>query len=173
MSQKKLIKNLLALGLVFSIWGIFGFHSGELGEGGDKEQINTGKSLQTAETETSREAIIVEIDIAKQIMTVHRDGEVLYIWKISTGRAGYKTPGGSYRPQRMYTMWHSRTYNNAPMPYAIFFHNGYAIHGTTAIGRLGSPASHGCVRLETANAKELYKLVTAAGVNETQILVLN
>jgi len=181
MRGKKLIKNLFALGLVFSIWGVFGFHSGDLEEAEAKGQnnidtiISATLSRQNAGGEADKQSagIIVEIDTVKQLMTVRRGDEILYVWKISTGRSGYRTPGGAYRPQRMYTMWHSRTYGNAPMPYAIFFHNGYAIHGTTAIGRLGSPASHGCVRLETANAKQLYRLVTSVGVNETQIIVLN
>ena len=57
------------------------------------------------------------------------------------------TPRGIFRPQALYTMVHSAKYGNAPMPHSIFFHGQYAIHGTTAVGTLGRPASHGCVRL--------------------------
>lgn len=38
------------------------------------------------------------------------------------------------------------------MPHSIFFHGGYAIHGSYEINRLGGPASHGCIRLHPANA---------------------
>ena len=43
--------------------------------------------------------------------------------------------------------WFSTRYYGSPMPYSIFFHKGYAIHGTNYISRLGGPASHGCVRM--------------------------
>lgn len=186
MRGKKLIKNLLALSLVFSTWGIFGFHSGDLEDYGGNSQApaagnaemiiqNTALAKNDAIAEAVEPppsySVIAEIDTKKQTMTVRRDGAVLYVWKVSTGRRGFNTPGGNYRPERMHTMWYSKKYDNAPMPYAIFFHGGYAIHGTTAIGRLGSAASHGCVRLATGNAREFFKLVTAAGVNRTQIIV--
>lgn len=45
------------------------------------------------------------------------------------------------------------------MPYSIFFNGGYAIHGSYEISRLGSPASHGCIRLHPQNAAELFALV--------------
>ena len=50
-------------------------------------------------------------------------------------------------------------YHMSPMPHSLFFHGGYAIHGTGAIRQLGRPASHGCVRLHPANARALYGLV--------------
>src|SRR5690606_26347017 len=87
----------------------------------------------------------------------------------STARAGYSTPSGSYRPIRMHRMWYSQKYDLSPMPYAIFFVGGYAIHGTGAVGQLGRPASHGCVRLAPANAAKLYALVQAHGTSATRI----
>ena len=48
--------------------------------------------------------------------------------------------------------WYSRKYDWSPMPHAIFFHQGYAIHGTGYVSRLGQPASHGCVRLHPSHA---------------------
>ncbi|MDJ0930857.1 L,D-transpeptidase [Breoghania sp.] len=68
-------------------------------------------------------------------------------------------------------MWRSRKYDNAPMPYSVFFHRGWAIHGTDAIRRLGRPASHGCVRLALKNAKKLYKLVRKYGMDDVQIVI--
>jgi len=57
------------------------------------------------------------------------------------------------------------------MPHAIFFHEGYAIHGTYAVSRLGTPASHGCVRLLPAHAAELFALVRSQGMGGTRIVV--
>jgi lipoprotein-anchoring transpeptidase ErfK/SrfK len=111
------------------------------------------------------------IDIASQRMIVKVDGEVRHVWKVSTGRTGYATPRGAYKPQRMHVSYFSRKYYNSPMPYSIFFRGGYAIHGTTAINRLGGPASHGCVRLATGNARTLFNLVRSAGPARTRIVI--
>ncbi len=114
--------------------------------------------------------IIVKIDKTTQVMDVTVDGKSTYQWKVSSGRRGYETPVGIYMPYRMHTMWRSKKYQNAPMPHSIFFHGGYAIHGTTAVGNLGRMASHGCIRLHPANAKTLFELVKAdPGI--TQIII--
>ncbi len=68
-------------------------------------------------------------------------------------------------------MWHSRKYDNAPMPYAIFYNQGYAIHGTSFVSRLGSPASHGCVRIHPANAQILYKMLQEEGPENMKIVI--
>jgi lipoprotein-anchoring transpeptidase ErfK/SrfK len=104
-------------------------------------------------------------------MTVTRHGKVLHEWPVSTARAGYVTPAGEFRPQRIHKMWHSRSYDMAPMPFAVFYDRGWAVHGTSAVSRLGSPASHGCVRLETANAEIFYTLVREVGPGNTRIIV--
>jgi len=102
---------------------------------------------------------------------VSRYGQVLYRWPVSTARSGYVTPRGTYRPQRTARMWYSRKYHMSPMPYSVFYHGGYAIHGTNAVRRLGSPASHGCVRLRTANAATFYSMVKEVGFGNTRIVV--
>jgi lipoprotein-anchoring transpeptidase ErfK/SrfK len=103
--------------------------------------------------------VVVRIDNSSQSMQVYVDGALAYVWPVSTARRGYWTPPGNYRVQRMARMWYSRKYDMSPMPYSLFFHGGYAIHGTGAIRQLGRPASHGCVRLHPANARALYGLV--------------
>jgi lipoprotein-anchoring transpeptidase ErfK/SrfK len=117
--------------------------------------------------------IVARIDVSKQTMTVLENGSVLYSWKVSTGRGPYRTPRGTFRPTRLHKMWYSRKYDNAPMPYSIFFHGGYAIHGTDHINSLGRPASHGCVRLHPSNAQTLYNLVKSHGSGNTRIVLVN
>lgn len=56
------------------------------------------------------------------------------------------------------------------MPYSIFFSGGYAIHGSYEISHLGSPASHGCIRLHPENAAVLFALVRSK-MNSTRIVV--
>lgn len=116
-------------------------------------------------------SIVAQINLSRQRMEVTVNGVPRYSWPISTARRGYRTPLGSYRPQRMYRRYFSRKYDNAPMPYSIFFNGGYAIHGTTDLKRLGRPASHGCVRLHPSNAATLFALVKEYGAGNTRIIV--
>ena len=117
--------------------------------------------------------VVARIDVSRQTMTVSADGSVLYSWPVSTAARGYRTPRGTYGVTRMHRMWYSRKYDNAPMPNSIFFHGGYAIHGTEDVRSLGSPASHGCVRLAPGNARILFDLVRAHGPRSTRIVVQN
>jgi len=121
----------------------------------------------------SAAAIVAKIDKSAQRMTVYVKGTRAYSWPVSTARRGYRTPLGTYRPTRLHRMWYSRKYNNSPMPFSIFFHGGYAVHGTNHIRSLGRPASHGCVRLHPANAARLYSLVHRYGMGNTRIVVTN
>lgn len=124
-------------------------------------------------TTASAAALVANVDVATQTMTVKKYGKVIHTWKVSTARGGYVTPAGEWRPYRMHRMWHSRKYDMAPMPFAVFYHGGYAVHGTTAESRLGTPASHGCVRLATPNAEAFYALVKEMGPGNTRIIVSN
>ena len=110
--------------------------------------------------------VSVHIDLSTQTMHV-QSSRGSYSWPVSTARAGYVTPRGTFSPIYMTRMTHSTLYNNAPMPHAIFFHSGWAIHGTTHVGQLGSPASHGCVRLSPGHAAQLYQMVAAEGARIT------
>lgn len=114
-------------------------------------------------------AILIQVDQSTQHMSVDVDGRHLYDWRVSTGKPGYDTPGGDFHPNRMDADHHSQEYDNAPMPYAIFFDlHGHAIHGS--YDPIGHPAaSHGCVRLDPANAAKLFDLVTQEGMANTKI----
>jgi hypothetical protein len=115
--------------------------------------------------------LLVSIDKSDQRMTVSIDGKVQHVWPVSTGRSGFGTPNGKFRPQWLARRYFSRKYYNSPMPHSIFFHEGFAIHGTSYISRLGGTASHGCVRLSPGNAARLYGLVTEHGKANTHIVV--
>lgn len=116
-------------------------------------------------------SVLINIDKTTQRMSVIVDGSVVKDFVVSTGRAGYGTPNGAYRAQWLARSWFSKKYYNSPMPYSIFFHEGFAIHGSYAISQLGGPASHGCIRLRPSNAAELFALVQREGVANTQIVI--
>src|SRR5215216_1826917 len=114
-------------------------------------------------------SVVVHIDKSSQRMSVSVDGSPRYTWPVSTGRRGYGTPSGVFQPQMMARRWYSKKYYNSPMPHSIFFYYGFAIHGTNDLGRLGGPASHGCVRLHPSHAAALYALVERNGRGNTRI----
>ncbi len=111
------------------------------------------------------------VDKSAQQISVIQNGRLLYVWPVSTGQDRFSTPSGVYMPERLERTWFSRAYYNSPMPHAIFFHHGYAIHGSYDIARLGGPASHGCVRLHPQDAALLYGMVEQEGPGNTTIVV--
>jgi hypothetical protein len=114
--------------------------------------------------------VSITVDKNAQQMTVAVDGVERYHWPVSTGIPSYETPNGSFRTFRMEEDHYSKEFDDAPMPHSIFFTKiGHAIHGTDSEGRLGTPASHGCVRLSRANASTLYALVQEQGVLNTTV----
>jgi L,D-transpeptidase catalytic domain len=120
---------------------------------------------------TSAQAgVNVSVNLATQRMTVTAPDGTVKNWAVSSGRAGYKTIRGTYRPYMLKTYHWSRKYGGH-MPNAIFFKGGFAIHGTTAVNRLGAPASHGCVRLHPAAARELFAMVKKHGQSSTRIAI--
>src|ERR1700761_8937751 len=114
--------------------------------------------------------VYITIDKDAQMMTVAVDGVERYHWPVSTGNPSHETPNGTFRTFRMEEDHYSKEFDDAPMPHSIFFTKiGHAIHGTESEGRLGTPASHGCVRLSRANATTLYALVESQGVLNTTV----
>ncbi|WP_205589613.1 L,D-transpeptidase [Chachezhania antarctica] len=117
-------------------------------------------------------SLIAYVDLSDQRMTVMRDGYRLYDWPVSSGRSGYRTPVGQYSAQWLSRHHRSRKYNNAPMPHSIFFHGGYAIHGTNDLARLGRPASHGCIRLHPDHAAMLFQMTQEAGTQNMRVVIV-
>lgn len=116
--------------------------------------------------------LIVTINKVSQKMTVALDGDTLYKWPVSTGAPGYETPSGTFRPFRLEKEHYSKEWDDAPMPYSIFFTGrGHAVHGSYHVKSLGRRASHGCVRLHPDNAAKLFALVQKTGTSNTRVIV--
>lgn len=115
--------------------------------------------------------VFITIDKSEQKMYVETPTDH-FVWDVSTGRKGYRTPTGAFQPYLVKKMHYSRKYDNAPMPHSIFFLGGYAIHGTSNLKRLGRPASHGCIRLHPQNARWLYQIVNDYGKDNTYIEIV-
>lgn len=118
------------------------------------------------------ETVTAKVDLSDQQMTVFVDGWPRYHWDVSTARRGKITPVGNYTAQFLSRYHRSSRYNNAPMPYSIFFNGHYAIHGTDQISRLGRPASAGCVRLHPDNAAILFALTQQVGKDNLHVSIV-
>jgi lipoprotein-anchoring transpeptidase ErfK/SrfK len=119
----------------------------------------------------ARAEIVAQVSIASQSMTVTVDGISTHTWPVSTARRGYVTPKGSWGVQSMHKMTYSSLFNNAPMPWTIFYSGHYGIHGTTDIKKLGQPASAGCIRLHPDNARVLFEMVKERGPKSFKVVV--
>jgi len=117
--------------------------------------------------------VVAHIDISDQQLTLIENGVVLYQWPVSTARRGKTTPRGRFTAEFLSRYHKSSRYNNAPMPYSVFFHGNYAVHGTDQISRLGSPASAGCVRLHPDNAAVLFAYAKQLGLKNTVIEIVD
>jgi len=115
--------------------------------------------------------VVAHISLSTQRMNVSVNGIPRYNWAVSTARPGYRTPTGTFRPTALFRYHASTIYSGSPMPYAIFFLRGYAIHGSYEVRYLGRPASHGCIRLHPSNAAALYSLVRTYGPGNTVIRI--
>ena len=119
-----------------------------------------------------KETIIAVVDKSDQKLHLFENGLKKYTWDVSTARNGKVTPTGTWNAQWLSKYHKSSIYNNAPMPYSIFYDGNFAIHGTDQIGRLGTPASSGCVRLHPENAAVLFAMVEQAGKSNFAIKVV-
>lgn len=109
-------------------------------------------------------------------------GKHVDTWKVSTGKEGYSTPNFDKHPNgRVYDSYSSKKYSGGDynglgnMPYAVFIDGGFAIHGTPASNwpKLGTRASHGCIRVHPDNGRMFNRLVRQFGIYQTWVTVQN
>lgn len=141
----------------------------------NRDSILTGRCA-------GRDCILyVEIDKKKQLLYLDILGDRKDSFPVSTGKGRkYETPEMELNPLGpVLTKYTSRKFPGGNyeglgnMPYVVFLKNGYAIHGTTAgnFSKLGSRASHGCIRLHPDNAKVFNALVKSIGLKQTWVSV--
>lgn len=117
--------------------------------------------------------VIARVDKSAQTMTVYHHGEVIGRWAVSTARPGKVTPTGSWSAKSLSRHHRSSRYDNAPMPFSIFYNGHFAIHGTNQVKKLGRPASSGCIRLHSRNAAKLFGLVQSEGLRNMRVVVVD
>jgi hypothetical protein len=124
--------------------------------------------------------VYAEVIKSVQKLYLYIEGELKDSFKVSTGARGYETPAMNLRPSGpVFTKYTSKKFPGGNyeglgnMPYAVFLRGGYAIHGTTKgnFSKLGTPASHGCIRLHPNNAKIFNGIIKLAGVENTWVKI--
>jgi L,D-transpeptidase catalytic domain len=124
--------------------------------------------------------VYVQIVKSTQTLYLYLDAKLIDSFPVSTGIRKYETPKLNVRASGpLFKKYNSRKFPGGNyqglgnMPYAVFIKGGYAIHGTTTgnFAKLGSRASHGCVRLHPVNAKIFYELVKLIGINNTWVSI--
>lgn len=124
--------------------------------------------------------LFADVVKSKQQLYLYVEGVLKDSFKVSTGMKDYETDNFSVRPSGpLFVKYTSRKFPGGNykglgnMPYAVFLLGGYAIHGTTPgnFPKLGTVASHGCIRLHPDNAKIFYELVKLIGLKNTWVTV--
>ena len=117
------------------------------------ERLQPGQFLWAPEVAPDG-PMLVMVNVNTQRLIAYRNGVPVAVSTISTGRAGHRTPMGTFTVLQKAVVHHSSKYSNAPMPYMQrLTMNGIALHGGTLPGY---PASHGCIRLPHEFAKLLF-----------------
>jgi lipoprotein-anchoring transpeptidase ErfK/SrfK len=111
------------------------------------------------------------VSIDEQRMRLYHDGNLHAEWPVSTARKGRVTPKGTFKPYWLSKHHRSSRYNNAPMPFAVFYDGNYAVHGTDQIEKLGTRASAGCVRLHPDNAAFVFAIAQTHGLDALRIVI--
>ncbi len=124
--------------------------------------------------------IWIKVNITQQRLYLYVDGNLTNTFVVTTGDAKHKTPTMDRRPSGpMYEKYTSKKFPGGDymglgnMPYVMFIKGGYAIHGTTKgnILLLGKKISHGCIRLHPDNAKIVYELIQAKGLENVWVTI--
>jgi lipoprotein-anchoring transpeptidase ErfK/SrfK len=111
-------------------------------------------------TGVGSDEIWIDVNLSKQSVAVYRGKKLLNSFTVSTGTSAYPTVTGQYQ---IYIKLESQTmsgpgYFLPGVPYVMYFYQGYALHGTYWHDNFGTPMSHGCVNMVTADVKWIYSL---------------
>ena len=111
-----------------------------------------------AAPEEIREARWIDIDLSQQLLTAYEDHTPVRTTLVSTGLTSTPTPEGQFRiwVKFRYDDMEGPGYYLADVPYVMYFHKGYGLHGVFWHANFGHPMSHGCVNLPTPEAEWLF-----------------
>lgn len=101
----------------------------------------------------------IEVDLSKQRLCAYEGQETVFCAPVSTGTSRYPTVKGRFKIYAKYrsTRMRGPDYDLPNVPWTMYFHGSYAIHGTYWHNSFGRPMSHGCVNMKTSQARRLYQ----------------
>jgi lipoprotein-anchoring transpeptidase ErfK/SrfK len=101
----------------------------------------------------------IEVDLSKQRLCAHEGQETVFCAPVSTGTKRYPTVKGRFKIYAKYrsTRMQGRGYDLPKVPWTMYFHGNYAIHGTYWHSNFGTPMSHGCINMKTPQARRLFQ----------------
>ncbi|OCQ89890.1 hypothetical protein BCD64_18280 [Nostoc sp. MBR 210] len=115
-------------------------------------------NIQISDSRQLSQTRRIEIDLSQQRLRAWDGQKLVYSFPVSTGKRATPTPIGRFHIQSKYrtNRMRGRGYDIPDVPYAMYFYEGYAIHGAYWHNRFGTPVSHGCVNLSVKQARKLY-----------------
>lgn len=122
------------------------------------EPIPPTRALPPSSVKSNGGVKWIEVDLSDQMLYAWEGKTLVASFVVSTGAAPYRTITGSfpiYEKHRKANMW-GPGYFFPDVPYTMYFHKGYGIHGTYWHNNFGTPMSHGCVNMSIPDAEWLY-----------------
>ena len=111
----------------------------------------------TALSAETKPPLQIVVSTSRQSLTVYDGDKIVATSRVSTGKRGHATPTGIFSILEKRRTHASNIYSDAPMPFMQrLTWSGIALHGSNHVP--GYPASHGCVRLPNAFARDLFKM---------------
>jgi hypothetical protein len=153
----RMLSILLALALAASVAHAVPFWGSKESQpaGTDPTTLKPGQFVWEADAVPSGPVVVV-VSLPEQRAYVYRNGVRVGVSTASTGKPGHRTPAGVFTVLQKDKDHHSKTYNDAAMPYTErLTWDGVALH---AGGLPGYPSSHGCVHLPSQFASDLFQI---------------
>jgi len=96
----------------------------------------------------------IDVDLSRQMVYAYEGDVVVNSFLVSTGTWQTPTVTGKYHVyiKLRYADMSGPGYYLPDVPYVMYFHGDYGMHGTYWHHNFGTPMSHGCVNLQTDDA---------------------
>lgn len=105
----------------------------------------------------------IHVDLKEQTLVAYRGDQPVFATLISSGKKGYAPPPGEWRIRAKHvtvTMNGSDPidgwYEVEEVPWTMYYHGGFALHGAYWHNDFGTARSHGCTNLAPADARWLF-----------------
>ena len=105
----------------------------------------------------------IHVDLPEQTLVAYEGDRPVYATVISSGKEGYEPPAGLFKVQQKYISTTMNAtdpidgfYEVEEVPWTLYYHRGYALHGAYWHTDFGKVRSHGCTNIAPVDARWLY-----------------